>query len=180
MTKKTSFELVSAMNIAFGNPKGEPTNINWERVRAQFKNIGDEYAELLEALGASQASVDAIRGINAMIKFDREPDLEGVRDASRDVVVFADGGHHLMGIDGDRDMASVINGVMTRFVKDEHDLLATKEKHLNKGVVVVYTEGNYPTMILKSGTDQPDAPKDKFLKSASYAEPVFYDINETK
>lgn len=74
------------------------------------------------------------------------------------------------------DMVSVINGVMTRFVKDEVDLEATKAKHAAKGITEVYTEGDFPTMILKSAIDQPDAPKGKFLKSASFSEPEFVDI----
>jgi hypothetical protein len=45
--------------------------------------------------------------------------------------------------------------------------------HTMKGVHDVYFEGEYPTMVMKSGSDQPDAPKGKFLKSASYKEPVF-------
>ena len=44
------------------------------------------------------------------------------------------------------------------------------------GVTDVYFEGEYPTMIMKSASDQPDAPKGKFLKSASYKEPVFYPV----
>lgn len=165
------------MNVAFGNPKGDPKNIDWAKVRAQFKNIGDEYAELLDALGAAPHLVRELREINAELVFYGTPDLEEVRDASRDIVVFADGGHHLMGIDGDRDMQAVIDGVMTRFVKDEADLTATVDMHCAKGVKTTYTEGAYPCMILKSGIDQPDAPKGKFLKSASYKPTEFYKVD---
>jgi len=71
------------------------------------------------------------------------------------------------------DMQSVIDGVMTRFVKDEDDLKATIALHAAKGTTEVYTEGEYPKMILKSAKDQPDAPKGKFLKSASYKNTQF-------
>lgn len=184
------------MNTAFGNPQGDPHNIDWNRVRKQFSNIGDEFVELLNALGAcneDQLIDDVVhkltsgrgelRGLMAImdaikssVKFPHDPVLDDVRDASRDIVVFADGGHHLMGYDGDVDMRSVIDGVMTRFVKDEADLHATIQLHGNKGVWETRVEGNYPTMILKSTKDQPDAPVGKFLKSASYSQPVFYQV----
>lgn len=178
MTKKTSFELVSMMNEAFGNPKGDPNNIDWGRVRAQFKNIGHEFVELMNALGGNTTVTSLITSLVDQIDFPHEPHLEEVRDGSRDIVVFADGGHHLMGIDGDRDMQAVIDGVMTRFVKDPADMKATMELHASKGVTHTYVEGEYPTAILKSKIDQPDAPKGKFLKSASYQPTVFYKIGE--
>lgn len=71
------------------------------------------------------------------------------------------------------DMRTVITGNMTRFIKDEADLTKTKEKFLAKGVMTFYTQGVYPTMILKSAADYPDAPKGKFLKAVSYTEPQF-------
>lgn len=177
---KTSFELVSMMNTAFGNPKGDPLNIDWTKVRRQFKNVGHEFCELLQALGLDPACVENILGaINRNTnpeQFTGEPNLHKVRDASRDIVVFADGGHHFMGIDGDRDMKAVIDGVMTRFVRDEADKERTQAVHAAAGVTEVYFEGEYPTMIMKSAADQPDAPKGKFLKSASYKDTVFYDV----
>lgn len=78
-----------------------------------------------------------------------------------------------IGQDLDEDMKIVVDAVMTRFVKDEDDLGTTIEMHAAKGVHTTYTEGEYPTLILKSAEDQPDAPKGKFLKSASCEKPVF-------
>lgn len=177
MTRQmTSFQLVSAMNTAFGNPQGDPHNIDWAKVRRQFKNVGHEFVELMTALGADPGATGSITDLIDGMQFINEPILDDVRDASRDVVVFADGGHHFMGYDADVDMRSVIDGVMTRFVKDGDDLNATMAKHEANGVTKFYVEGVYPTVILKSAEDQPDAPKGKFLKSASYKEPVFYQI----
>jgi hypothetical protein len=173
---KTSFQLVSEMNVAFGNPKGDLKNIDWGKVRNQCKNIGDEYLELLEALGADMEALETISQINQAMAFPWNPNLEEVRDALCDVQVFATGAQHLMGIDGDRDMQAVIDGVMTRFVKDEADLEATVKMHAAKGIKHVDTEGEYPNMILRSIIDQPDAPKGKFLKSASYKPTQFYSI----
>lgn len=75
--------------------------------------------------------------------------------------------------DTDRDMQEVISKNMTRFVKSPADLEDTIAYHGSSGVTSYYTEGNYPTMVFKSAVDQPDAPKGKFLKSASYEKPVF-------
>jgi hypothetical protein len=70
-------------------------------------------------------------------------------------------------------MQDVISGVMTRFIKDEADKEATIALHAAKGVTDVYFEGEYPKMVMKSASDQPDAPRGKFLKSASYVNTQF-------
>jgi hypothetical protein len=173
----TPFQRISEMNAAFGNPKGDYSKVDWDRIRKQYVNIFDEYCEGLEALGFSKLLVkwlkDAHTGyiIKRIATYDVNP-LE-VRDALADIQVFKDGALHLMGVDGDADMHAVIDGVMTRFIKDEDDLADTIAMHARKGVLKVYFEGEYPTMVMKSSEDQPDAPKGKFLKSASYTNTVF-------
>lgn len=173
---KSNFHRVAAMNEAFGNPKGDPTAINLDAVRSQTRNILDEFCEVQVALGASQDSVLALREAAKGIRYTGNAVLGDVRDGLCDIHVFAYGAHHLMGIDADKDMNSVVDGVMTRFIKDEADKQATIAKHAAKGVTEVYFEGEYPVMVMKSAVDQPDAPKGKFLKSASYSEPVFYRV----
>lgn len=173
----SNFTMVADMNAAFGNAKGDATNINWPKIQRQCKSIGHEYGELLVALGADKAEVAFVVGFVDSLKFHSgEPVLKDVRDALCDIHVFGYGAHHLMGINADADMHAVVSAVMTRFMKDDNDRVATVAKHAAKGVTDVYVEGHYPTMVLKSGSDQPDAPKGKFLKSASYSEPVFYDV----
>ena len=150
---KTSFQAVSAMNTAFGNKRGNYDSIDWERLKSQCKNILDEYNELLEAL--------------------EEKNQIKTRDALCDIQVFAMGAQHFMGVDGDNDMKDVVDGVMTRFIKSPEDLENTREFHRLRGVTETYTEGTFPTMVLKSSCDQPDAPKGKFLKSVSYSDTAF-------
>lgn len=177
---QTNFQLVSYMNIAFGNPKGDPNNIDWQRVAKQTLNIADELAEVFVAMGAdkekAKLAAENFKYILESLRKQsgRTPVLKDVRDGLEDIHVFAYGSHHLMGIDADADMLSVIKGVMTRFIKNDADKEATIKLHAAKGVTEVYFEGEYPEMIMKSAKDQPDAPKGKFLKSASYTEPVFY------
>jgi predicted HAD superfamily Cof-like phosphohydrolase len=175
MNQKSNFQRVAAMNKAFGNPAGDASAVDWARIRKQCKNIQDELVELYTALGADPVGIkDAAETVKWFLdnptRIVRPLD---VRDALCDINVFSYGAHHLMGHDADEDMSAVLGGVMTRFVKNADDKAATIKKHAEKGVTDVYFEGEYPTMIMKSAKDQPDAPKGKFLKSASYREPVF-------
>lgn len=157
---KSSFQYVSEMNTAFGNLKGDPNNINWERLEAQCKNILDEYYELMGNPITGKPGALELR------------DLDGVRDALCDIQVFSNGAQHFLGVDGDEDMSDVLDGVMTRFCKDQEELDATVAKWEGRGLEV-YTEGSFPRMIVKSSKDQPDAPKGKFLKSTGYTDTVF-------
>ena len=168
------------MNTAFGNPKGKFDSIDQARILAQSKNIFDEYLELLAAQGLPTSLLTRLGRTHTNILLDAvEFDLIGtfdtdkVRDALCDIQVFASGAQHLMGVHADDDMSAVIDGVMTRFIKNDDDKAATIAKHAAKGVTDVYFEGEYPTMVMKSASDQPDAPKGKFMKSASFSEPVF-------
>lgn len=181
MNKPTTFQSVAAMNEAFGNPVGDPKNVNWNKIRSQFKNVFDEYCEGLVALGMDDSAVgDLKRTHDYYLKqegsygfFTGTPDAEAFRDASADIKVFVDGASHLAGYDGDADMHLVVDAVMTRFIKDPADKEATIALHAAKGVTEVYFEGEYPTMVMKSAVDQPDAPKGKFLKSSSAVLPIF-------
>ena len=165
----TIFQKVAAMNNAFGNPAGNPKSINLERVRTQSLNIADELGELFSALGSDPAIVkEAVSLFKQVGGFTiKDSDIDQVRDALCDITVFAMGAQHLMGVDGDADLDTVVSNVMTRFIKDDADKQATIEKHAKNGITDVYLTGEYPTMVLKSASDQSDAPKDKFLKSAS-------------
>jgi predicted HAD superfamily Cof-like phosphohydrolase len=171
----SNFSRVSKMNVAFGNPKGDPHTIDFDRVRKQCLNLVDELGELFVALGANPASVKYyVSNLKHAASVSSQPvDVDGIRDALCDLHVFAYGAHHFMGIDADKDMDAVVDGVMTRFVKDIHDMEATIKLHAAKGVTATYIEGEFPTAVLKSAKDQPDAPAGKFLKSVSYSDTIF-------
>lgn len=177
---ETSFDRVAHMNEAFFNKAGDPRHINWARIHKQCLNIVDELGELFIAFGGDSAlvkhSVNQLK-TSAIIWDPEQVNLDEVRDALCDIHVFAYGAHHMMGINADADMKAVVDGVMTRFVKDDADLMKTMRMHSDKGVTEVYTEGEFPTMVLKSAVDQPDAPKGKFLKSASFKNTVFPDYS---
>lgn len=178
----SSFHKVSGMNEAFGNPKGNSVNFSKERLSKQLLSVADELGETFVALGADKKRVEALvvvfKAGLAALDFPNTMDIDKVRDGLIDQHVFLYGAHHLMGIDADADMDSVIQGLYTRFIKDPQDEVATIKKHAAKGVTDVYLEGDYPRRVLKSGSDQPDAPTGKFLKSASFSEPKFHPVPE--
>lgn len=174
----TNFQKVADMNVAFGNPKGDPKESDIIRLRKQCLNIVDELAELMIAMGADSQAMKSTAGQFKQLacQITRPVSINGIRDGLCDIHVFAYGAHHFMGIDADEDMGAVLNGVMTRFIKDAEDKQLTIDLHARKGVTDVYFEGEYPTMVMKSASDQPDAPKGKFLKSFSYSDTVFAPI----
>jgi len=173
----TNFDLVSAMNVAFGNERGNPLAIDWSRVRSQSLNVLDEFIELMSAFGLESETMAQLKAVRKRLTADKfspnTPDHEKVRDTLCDIHVYAYGAHHLMGINADEDTIEVVEKVMTRFIKDDADKAATQAMHAAAGVTQVSFEGEYPTMIMRSTADQPDAPVGKFMKSASFQEPVF-------
>lgn len=157
----TPFQLVSEMNAAFSNPKGVPYAINWEKLTKQCKNIAGDSVELRGEAKELQVALQS-------------KDLGAVRDALCDIMVFALGTFHFIGLDADKDMAEVVRCVMTRFCKNEEHLIATV-KHYDELGVNHYIEGEFPRKCLKSSSDQGDGeyPKGKFLKALGYEQPVF-------
>lgn len=166
------YSLVKEMNIAFGNPEGDPkilefdaacnvkTSEAWKRLEKQCLNIKAEYYELIESIEAGK------------------PD--DVRDALCDIMVFTLGAYHFMGYDADEDMEAVLSAVMTRFCKNEEQLKDTINHFADKGIVFTIN-GEFPRVYLKSAHDQGynaedkvyEYPKGKFLKSVGYRKPVF-------
>jgi len=174
----TNFALVSNMNVAFGNPQGDPKQLSIKKIRKQCLNIVDELGELFVALGGDKELMKhAVAHFKWIANKTGNPvDTDKIRDSLTDIHVFAYGAHHLMGVDANEDMRSVINGVMTRFIKNEQDKIDTIAKHAALGVTDVRFEGVFPFGIMKSNSDQPDAPEGKFLKSASYQEERLYPV----
>lgn len=175
----SNFSLVSDMNEAFGNKRGMPQALSIKKVSKQCLNIVDELGELFVALGADKTLMAAAVANFKWVagKTGNPVNMDKARDSLTDIHVFAYGAHHIMGVDADSDMRSVITGVMTRFIKSEADKIDTIAKHAKAGVTEVYFEGQFPSMIMKSAKDQPDAPEGKFLKSASYQEEQLYPVD---
>lgn len=166
------FKLVSDMNEAFGNAKGDPLKINGKALMSQCKNIGSEFKELMLEFG-----------IKVEITYEQAPtgtvagEVTGIRDGLCDIMVFALGAYHRMGYDAERDMASVIEALYTRFCRNAEHFRQTAA-HYDRLGVLWYVDGKYPRLCLKSAVDQGDGeyPQGKFLKAVGYRQPTFYEV----
>lgn len=190
------FELVKRMNEAFGNPEGDPkdfaplldmdgnankhfNNVSWSRLQKQCENIGGRLSTIGTHDNGDVHCTGEIDGeVKELLTALHERNIDKVRDALCDIMVFALGAYHFTGYDADADMAAVIAGVMTRFCKNQDALDRTIAKWAALGVTDVYTQGQFPRLCVKSGSDQKASngdfcPKGKFLKSADYADTVF-------
>lgn len=157
------FEDVSSLNNAFGNPKGDPLNPKWDRLESQAKNILDEYKELMED------------GIGPK-------DMQQLRDAICDILVFTLGLGHMAGIDVEVDMKAVDLSNRSKFCKDQQVLDATVAKYHKLGVET-YVDGEFPMKRVKSakeqtGNDGKLYQANKMLKGILFREPLFSELND--
>lgn len=197
-TRSPMFALVAAMNVAFGNAQGHAQQLTplppgasdqqraiadgaWERLSKQCDNIGgklDRSRTLAEGNGETVHMGEINGEVLELLEAIERRDLDGTRDALCDIMVFALGAFHIAGLDADADMQAVIDGVMTRFCRNEEELEQTLQKWRDKGIDKVATFGSFPTMCVKSTADQvafngEQVPKGKFLKSVGYRDTVF-------
>ncbi len=178
------FKAVKDMNVAFGNPEGDPYMLEaedptiWASLERQCHNIGGHITHTKNSLawhidGEVKELLIALEARN----------IDKVRDALCDIMVFTLGAFHFAGYDANRDMRSVIDGVLTRFCKDDDELTHTIKKYELRGLQV-YADGEFPFKFVKSsidqvGTDGETYPQGKFLKSVGYKDTVFYQLEES-
>lgn len=183
------FVLVSDMNVAFNNPKGDPYLFDkmpfapGEVVPADAEAKFPGLSNLLEHADKAWAKLERqckniLAEYNELMRAIAARDVDAVRDALCDIHVFAYGGHHFMGYQASTDLESVVEALYSRFCHDEHTLEATKA-HFDSMGVEYYVEGTFPTVCLKSAKDQmmPEYPKGKFLKCVDYHTPGFYALD---
>ena len=152
------FKKVSALNELFGNPKGNPTNPNWDRLKSQAANIEDEYNELID---------DGLVPKN----------MTEVRDAICDILVFTLGLAHMAGINVEEDMDAVNKSNLSKFCRDQAEVDRTQLKYSTIGIET-YVEGEFPLKRVKTTKYQLDINNKvyqahKMLKSTKFKEPVF-------
>lgn len=155
----SNFENVSLLNVAYGNNKGDSTNPNWSKIKSQAENIQDEYDELMEAIKTN--------------------DIEQVRDAICDILVFTYGLGHIAGVPVDLDMAAVDLSNRSKFCANEDETVATIKKYAELGVKT-YSEGEYPFVRVRTPAGEAQIDKDgknypggKVLKGVNFKEPQF-------
>jgi hypothetical protein len=89
----STYTLVSEMNEAFGNPRGNPALIDWQRLERQAINISTEIDEARSAIASK--------------------DVDKIRDALCDIRVFGYGAFHLAG-DADAHIGKFVVEAMER------------------------------------------------------------------
>jgi NTP pyrophosphatase (non-canonical NTP hydrolase) len=152
----SAFMKIAKMNTAFGFSKGAMYG-DWDALASYIDNIADELDELREAISAG--------------------DHEQVRDALGDIIVFTYGGFFHIGENGDKDLDSIYESNMSKFIKNDEELAATIKKYADLGVEVV-PEGVYPQVKVtatttQTGNDGKLYRGGKFLKGVGFFEPRF-------
>lgn len=186
MARSRMFEYTKLMNCAFGNSEGNPADYTapgndtaWARLQKQCENIGGALStggDIVSHVHGTYTGGEIAGEVLELLLAIQARDIVKVRDSLCDIMVFALGGFHIAGFDADADMEAVLDGVMTRFCRDQEELDATVAHWADKGVQHVYTEGVFPRMCVKVSFDQVSNtgerfPRGKFLKSVGYKEP---------
>lgn len=158
---KTNFELVALLNNCAGNI----IDPSWEVADKQMKIVQLEYDELVDGV--------------------KTKDLDKVRDGIADVLVTVYGLAHRLGLDADDDFLTVVNSLYnslySRFDTTEEGAMLTHEKYAKIGVDTYYIATisdnvkRYITRVKVDcvGSDGETYPKDKWLKSYKFTQPLF-------
>ena len=186
---KTTFEKVSALNLAFGNAKGDILNPNTATILKQAALCLEEAVEMIQE---GFPGVKLVLGVDAkgrqVISLDKslwdgQANLEQILDAQGDMTTVNDGVAHIMGVDGNRVYDIVDASNRTKFIRDGSEVSAALQYYYDKGFNrgELYLEGNFPEMCIKVTSDITVQgkfyPRDKFLKNmATFQEPDFSEI----
>lgn len=174
---KTTFEKVTALNLAFGNAKGDLNNPNVKAIRKQAMLCLEEAIEMVEAAFPGKkikwswdSELDGADGI----------DLVALLDAQGDLTTVNDGVAHVAGFDGNACYDLVHESNMSKFISSEGDKIKALAYYYDLGFQPddLYLHGNYPTMCIKVRRDirlnGKFYPEGKFLKNmVTFTEPDF-------
>ena len=154
----SNFSDVSFLNSVFGNVLGDKSNPDWQKAAKQLHLIKEELAELVEGID--------------------NQDLSEVRDAIADVLVTTYGMAHVLGIDADKDMATVQASNLSKLCKTQDEVDQTLAYYSEEVGLQVYSGGELPKAFIKSTEDQTGKdgkfyPAHKFLKCINWHEPKF-------
>lgn len=177
---KTTFEKVTELNLAFGNPKGDLSNPDVKAIRKQALLCLEEAIEMVEAAHPGMTVVWEITGDTD----DLAIDMPGIMDAQGDLTTVNDGVAHVAGFDGNACYDLVHESNLSKFISNEGDKIKALAYYYDIGFQPddLYLHGNYPTMCIKvkreirlNGKLYPEG---KFLKNmVTFKEPDFSNIN---
>ncbi|AFX93550.1 MazG-like pyrophosphatase [Serratia phage phiMAM1] len=186
---KTTFEKVSALNLAFGNSKGDVLNPDPATVLKQAALCLEEAVEMIQE---GFPGVKLVLGVDAKGRqvvtldksaWDGQVDLVQVLDAQGDMTTVNDGVAHIVGVDGNRVYDIVDASNRTKFIRCQEEVAPALQYYFDKGFNRgdLYLEGDFPEMCIKVTADITVQgkfyPRDKFLKNvATFKEPDFSEI----
>jgi len=173
---KTTFEKVTALNLAFGNAKGDLNNPDVKAIRKQAMLCLEEAIEMVEAAHPGMKVVWDLNGDTDETSID----MPGILDAQGDLTTVNDGVAHVAGFDGNACYDLVHESNMSKFIRSEGDKIKALAYYYDLGFQPddLYLHGNYPTMCIKVKRDiklnGKFYPEGKFLKNmVTFTEPDF-------
>ena len=183
----TTFSKNVNLNLAFGNAKGDVTSPDFGKIRNQAKLVLEETRELLEAAFFDH---DVKVEFTATPRVLKEPAVVDIKDIMRqildaqgDITTVNDGVAHIAGFDGDECLQRVYASNMSKFVRNEGEVVPALEYYYNKGFPreSLRIEGEFPQACIKVvdtiTVDGKEYPAGKFLKNmATFKEPDFSDM----
>lgn len=181
---QTTFEKVAALNLAFGNEKGDLANPNVKAIRKQAMLCLEEAIELVEAAHPGMQVVwDLKRGKYQADISEDSVDLQGIMDAQGDLTTVNDGVAHVAGFNGNACYDLVHESNMSKFISSEEDKIKALAYYYELGFQPddLYLHGSYPTMCIKVRRDirlnGKFYPEGKFLKNmVTFKEPDFSNL----
>lgn len=176
---QTTFEKVAALNLTFGNEKGDLANPNVKAIRKQAMLCLEEATELVEAAFPGMKVVCQVTGVTDETSID----MVALMDAQGDLTTVNDGVAHVAGFDGNACYDLVHESNMSKFIASEEDKIKALAYYYEIGFQPddLYLHGNYPTMCIKVRRDiklnGKFYPEGKFLKNmVTFKEPDFSNL----
>lgn len=183
----TTFSKNVNLNLAFGNAKGDVTSPDFGKIRNQAKLVLEETRELLEAVYFDhEVKIEftaSPRVLKEPVVVDIKDIMRQIMDAQGDITTVNDGVAHIAGFDGDECLQRVYASNMSKFIRNEGEVVPALDYYYNKGFPreSLRIEGEFPQACIKVvdtiTVDGKEYPAGKFLKNmATFKEPDFSDM----
>lgn len=183
----TTFSKNVNLNLAFGNAKGDVTSPDFGKIRNQAKLVLEETRELLEAAYFDhEVKIEftaSPRVLKEPVVVDIKDIMRQIMDAQGDITTVNDGVAHIAGFDGDECLQRVYASNMSKFIRNEGEVVPALDYYYNKGFPreSLRIEGEFPQACIKVvdtiTVDGKEYPAGKFLKNmATFKEPDFSDM----
>lgn len=187
----TTFSKNVNLNLAFGNAKGDVTSPDFGKIRNQAKLVLEETRELLEAAYFDhEVKIEftaSPRVLKEPVVVDIKDIMRQIMDAQGDITTVNDGVAHISGFDGDECLQRVYASNMSKFIRNEGEVVPALDYYYNKGFPreSLRIEGEFPQACIKVvdtiTVDGKEYPAGKFLKNmATFKEPDFSDMLTTE